>query len=205
MLSHIRLLFALLFFFADGENASDDDATDDDSATNRDDSTADDLGDKGKAAIAAERKARRAAEAAAKAAQERLDTLEADAKKRAESEAVEQGKWQELAEKREADLATTTESLSTLKATNETLLTLVKADVDAAWNDLPDEVRDAYDGDDDDPLAKKQHMTRMAKVIERLTVSGATPGNGPNPKPSDGTIDHETALRRARASGKYTA
>ncbi len=209
----LRLMFSLLPFLvlSDGEDASDDgddsDATGDrdgagDDTSDRNDSDA--LGDKGKAAIAAERKARRDAEAARKAAEDRADKLEADAKKRADDEAAKQGQWQELAEKREADLTESQTTLESVQAQLDEAMTILKAETDATWKAIPEEVRELYDGDDADVLAKRKHLTRSKKLIERLAKTDERkPRNGPNPPAGDGRFDEAAAIENARATGKY--
>lgn len=163
------------------------------------------LGDAGKRALEAEREARKAAEKEAREAKQKLDQIEAAQREADEAQAAEQGRWKELAEKREADLSTATTDLTAARERLATLEALVKADVDAAWDDLPEEVRDAYDGPDDDPLAKKRHMQRMAKVIERLTADANRKiGNGPNPPVGDGAFNFDRAKDVARSTGRYS-
>lgn len=64
-----------------------------------------DLGDKGKAALKAEREARRAAEKAAADTQKRIDELEAKQREANEAKAKEEGNYKQLLEQREAELA----------------------------------------------------------------------------------------------------
>src|SRR5690606_8694571 len=139
-------------------------------------------------------------------AQDELDALK-DAQAKAEADRQREadeakGDYEaaKAAIEQERDAAAT--ERATLKAERDALLALVKADVDAQWDALPDEVKEAFDGNDDDVLARKQHMNRMAKVIARLTEKAHTPGNGPNPKPSDG--DTKTNIREALKAIRYT-
>lgn len=155
------------------------------------------------ALLAAERKRTEEATAA------RLKQEQADAKAKADAEAERKrqeaaGEFDQVKASLTSERDTALDEAKTLKTTNEALLALVTADVEAAWGDLPEEVREAYDGADDDPLAKKQHMTRMAKVIARLTAEAAKPGNGPNPPAASGARDMNQALATARANPKYS-
>lgn len=112
----------------------------------------------------------------------------------------EAGEFEKVKESLQNDAKTASDERDTLKDQRDTLLGLLKADVDATWNDLPEEVKDAYDGEDDDVLAKKQHMTRMAKVTERLTAASSGPGNGPNPPAGEHKIDiNKEIARKAQA------
>lgn len=156
------------------------------------------LGENGKKALEAEREARRTAEKAAKDANDRAAALEAEAKKRADKEAEEAGRWQELAEKREADLTEATAKADTLQAQLDEALQALRDDVTAAWKDTPDEVKDLYEGDDDDVLAKRKHLTRSAKLIARLTTEKQSPrGNGEDPPPRGKTdIDMNKETQR---------
>src|SRR5690349_3760968 len=76
--------------------------TSSDSTKAGDDSTrdAETLGDAGKAALEAERKARKDAEKKARDLQAAIDKVEADKKKAAEDKAKEQGQFEALAETR---------------------------------------------------------------------------------------------------------
>ena len=156
------------------------------------------LGEKGEAALKAERDARKKAEKRLreleKAEAERQD---AD-RKREEAEQAEQGKWQELATKREAELTEKTTALETITAQRDTLLSLIVKDVESSWKDIPEEVRETYDGDDDDVLAKKQHITRNAKIIARLQGDDdGKPGNRENPKGSNGKPDVKSPHKKS--------
>lgn len=118
------------------------------------------------------------------------DKLKAEADER-EREARE-AREREEAEKRgdfeqvKQDYETRVSSLATEKQSIEARLKqyeeLVKADVDAQWGEIPEEVRETYTGDPEDVLARKDHIVRNKKIIERLTAGTTTTrGNGPNP------------------------
>lgn len=135
-----------------------------------------------------------------KLAKEIRDEIEAEART---AEAERQGNFEKLYADLKAEHDAIKGEVESKDARIDELLTIVKADVDAKWDDLPEEVKDAYDGDADDPLAKRKHMQRMAKVIERLTAAGEhKPGNGPNPPPADNKRDLKAAEQQARR--RYT-
>ena len=155
------------------------------------------------ALLAAERKRTEEATAA------RLKQEQADAKAKADADAERArqeaaGEFDAVKQSLTSERDAAVTERDSLKTERDTLLALVKADVDAAWDGLPDEVKDAYAGEPDDVLGRKQHMTRMAKVIAALTTKTHTPGNGPNPPASDGTRDLKAALTEARANPKYS-
>lgn len=166
---------------------TDDTTITDDTQDQRDaDTTTDDateaLGDAGKAALKAERDARKAADKRARDAEKKLADLETAKAQAAEQEATQQGKWEELATTRKTALDELATDRDAVTAERDEYRALVEADVTAAWKDLPEEVRDAYEGDDDDVLGRKRHMVRMAKVIARLTDdTGKGGGSWQNP------------------------
>jgi len=129
--------------------------------------------------LAAERKKteeRLATEAAAQAQREKEQRERDEAEKRGEFETVKTSLTQER--------DTAISERDSLKSELDTYRELVRKDVEASWSEIPEEVRETYDGGDDDVLAKKQHMDRNAKIIERLTSSEkTTSGNPPNPPP----------------------
>lgn len=203
---HIRFLLTLFsfLFFTEGDPPAGDPPKGDPPEPKPDEVTFDEKQQaKLNALLAAERKKTEEATAA------RLKQEQADAKAKADADAERKrqeaaGEFDQVKQSLTTERDTALDEAKTLKATNDALLALVTADVDAAWGDLPDEVREAYDGPDDDPLAKKQHMTRMAKVIARLTAEAAKPGNGPNPPaagPRELNVAEEAA--KARARGGY--
>lgn len=199
-----RFLLALLPFVlnTNGEDATDgDDESPNDDGDDRDDVAGDELGEKGKAALKAERDARRKAEADAKALKERLDKIEADARKEADEKAKKQGEWQELAEKRDADLTEATSKLTNATTELESLRTYVTADVEAVAKTVRDAAKDVpaakilmeFHPGDDASTADLITWTKRAKAqLPELTATESKrPGNGPNPNPSDGNDDAE--------------
>lgn len=167
------------------------------------------LGEAGTKALQAERDARKLAEKAARDTTKELDTLKAARAQEDEAKAKEQGKWQELAEKRDADLQTATKTLESATTELETLRTYVSGDVAAitkAVKDAKDSpaakaLLDFYPGDDASAL---ELLAWAAKAKPRLaeldTTTATTRGAGPNPKPA-GThkIDEREEVNRIRA------
>lgn len=159
------------------------------------------LGEAGKKALESEREARKAAEKAAKETQAELDRLRAEAQKRADAEAAEQGKWKELADKREADLTSATTTLTTATERLTVLEQLATDRLDALLANLPKEIAD-LGPDADTPIEKRLAWAeKAAKAAE--TAGASTPGNGPNPKPANGAFDRDAAIARARRTGTY--
>ena len=159
-----------------------------------------------KSALEKERTKRKQYEAdlkAARDAQTELDRLKADAQKKADEEAAEQGKFKDLLDKRDADLKIANDSLTTLQERLDEALAAITADVDSRWKDVPDEVRELYEGDDDDVLAKRKHLTRSAKLIARLTeTKEPARGNGPGPK-AGGPPKIDTKAEVAKTARRY--
>lgn len=143
----------------------------------------DQLGDAGKAALEAERKARRDAERQAKDLQTQLDQIDADRRKADEDAAAKRGEFEALAATREQERDAAKREASSLKAENDALKAAVANVLDAEWKELPPEVRDAYLGGDDDPLAKLAFLpkgkTLAAKLAEKEPPAR---GNGHDPK-----------------------
>lgn len=165
-----------------------DDTTDADTAA---------LGDAGKEALRKERERAKAAEKKARDSERELAALKAEQQKRKDTEAAEQGRWKELADQREADLATVTTERDTLQTRLDEALQALADDVTAQWKAIPDEVKDLYEGDDDDVLAKRKHLTKSAKLIARLTEAKTPPrGNGGDPKPGGKKTEVKSPLKR---------
>lgn len=145
------------------------------------------LGDAGKAALDAEREARRLADKRAKDAEKKLADLE-DARVKAEDDkAKEQGEWKTLAEKREADLTTTTAERDDLLIRVETLEALANNRLTAILKDIPKDIAE-LGPDTETPIEKR--LAWAEKAAKATNATGTTPGNGPNPKPA-GTIKPE--------------
>jgi hypothetical protein len=126
----------------------------------------------------------------------------ADEKKKADEEA-ERKKAEEAGEfdKVKASLTKERDDVAAerdqLRAQNETLLKLVTADVENDWKAVPAEVKETYDGKDDDLLAKKQHMQRNAKIIARLKGE-KKPGVPKDPDPDGKTTDIKNVLPKGK-------
>ena len=165
------------------------------------------IGDKGKDAIRKEREAAKAAREEAKAAKEERDALKAEKEKREaeeaaakEKEAAAKGEWEALAVKREGELKTAKDEAAALKGENDQLKTAIGAVLDAEWKDLPSEVRDAYLGAEDDPLAKLAFLPKGKALAAKL--AGATEtrrGNGRDPISAGGGKVSDDDKRKAQA------
>lgn len=197
----VRMMLGLLPFLINAVDPSPDDVDDNDHDDHSDDDNKPTFTKAQQTAINSivAREARKAAEKARAERDAELDAereaAEAEAARKIAEEAgeFETVKAQLLADKEkiESDLNLTTKE-------RDDLLAMVKVDVDSAWSNLPAEVRDAYDGDDDDVLARKQHMTKMKKIIDRL-AGKPNNGNPPAPKPTDGSFDLDAEINKAKA------
>jgi len=156
------------------------------------------LGDAGKKALDAERDARKAAEKEARDAKARLAQIEADAQKAKDAEAAEQGKWKELAEKRDADLAEATSKLTATTTELDTLRTYVTDDIVAAVKVLPKALV-AFDPGEDAPIAQRLAWLTKAKAAAAELDKQTPRGNGGDPKPGGNPkIDADKAVANAR-------
>jgi hypothetical protein len=136
-----------------------------------------DLGDKGKEALKAERKAKAAALKRARELETELQTLrdaktEADrlAQEAKDAKALEDGQAKELAQERGVKLAERETELAALTTKFNDLVSALKPEVDAAWNDVPEEIRAFYDGADDDVLAKRAFLAKSKPAIDRMNA-----------------------------------
>ena len=146
------------------------------------------LGDAGKRALDAERDRANAAEKREKDLQKHLDALEKAKQDDVEQKAKEQGEWQTLAEKREADLTSTKAELDTLTAELTVLREHVTKQYDAAVKDFPAVIK-AFAPSNDAPLPDRLKWlataTEQAKELDKETPRGNGPDKaGKTPAPS---------------------
>ncbi len=135
------------------------------------------LSDAGKAAIKAERDARKQAAKEARELRIELDALkadkaDADAEKAAadEAEAIKRGEFEKLAGERAETIKTLTGERDGYKTQLDTLIAAIKPDVDAAWQDVPDELKSFYSGADDDVLAKRAFLAKSKPALDKLAA-----------------------------------
>lgn len=159
------------------------------------------LGDAGKAALEAERKAARAAETRAKTAERELADLKAAKAKEEEDKQAEQGEWKTLAEKRDADLKAAATNLETATSELEALRTHVNADIEAAVKDESFKPFLRFDPGKDAPIKDRLKWLAEAKagLAELPTTDNHTPGNGPGPIPATGKIDERQEVQKIRS------
>lgn len=149
----------------------------------------DGIGDAGKEAIRRERKAARDAERKLKEFEEKLEKLEKDSNDLAElkrKEAEASGDWQKLAKDRETEIANLTTERDGWKGKYDTLVKVVAPGVKKAWEATPEEIRDLYDGKDDDVLALQAHMEKYEKLAEKLKAPPERKPGDPVPPRSNG-------------------
>ena len=145
--------------------------------------------------------AKEAKEAARKARADRDAEIE---RERKAAEADAERKKQEAAGEFESVKASLTEERDAAISERDTLQTrldealqAIRDDVAAAWKDTPAEVVELYEGDDDDVLAKRKHLTKSAKLIARLRDESEKPrGTGRDPKPTGHKVDVNTESKR---------
>jgi hypothetical protein len=143
---------------------------------------------------------RKEARERARQAEERLATLEQQQREAAEAKAKEDGKWQELAEKREADLTDATTKLESAATELEELRTYVTADIAAAVKDLPKTLV-AFDPGEDAPIGQRLAWLTKAKAAAAEMEKSSPRGNGPNPKPGGNVqINERQEIDRVRSS-----
>ncbi len=168
------------------------------------------LGEAGKKALDQERDARKAAEKTARDTTRELADLKAAKVKADEEKQAEQGRWQELAEKRDADLQTATRTLESATTELETLRTYVSGDVDSISKRveaLPDssgkkvllKVRPSKDASVSERMSWAEMARDELPELEAATTA-TTRGAGPNPKPAGNhKIDEREEVNRIRA------
>ena len=165
------------------DNTTTPDQQDQRDADPQADDTTEALGEAGKAALERERADRKAAEKRARDAEKRLADLDADAKRKADEEAAKQGEWQQLAEKREAELTTTATERDGITAERDALAAYFTAQYTAAVKELPDVIK-AFAPADDAPFAAKADWLGKAQEQAKKLGGNESRGNGPNPKPA---------------------
>lgn len=137
--------------------------------------------------IAAKEKAegRRAAEREAQQKQDDADAAAALAKQESE------GEYEAAKQKLTSDL----ESAQTAR---DKALELLKASVNAQWDELPEAVRNTFKGEEEDVLAKSAFVQQMKPIIDELAKNSETPkpprGNHGNPPPGDPDPDTPAPL-----------
>jgi len=169
------------------------------------------LGDKGKEAIKAERKARRDADAALKtlqgsvaglqdslkALQDEKTQRDADAAAAAERDRESRGEFEALAKTREQERDKAKDDLKALQERFDALHAVATATVKTDFDALPQEVRDVYSGAADDPVAMLAFIPKGKALAAKLTGgeennSRNTDGAKPNPPVGDGNTDRRT-------------
>jgi hypothetical protein len=149
------------------------------------------VGDKGKEAIRKERDAAKAARDEAKTLRDERDALQKDKQDREaaeakarDAEAVKKGEFEALADQRGRDLDVAKADIKTLRTDNDALREAIDGFLDAEWKALPDSVKAAYLGADDDPLAKLKFLPKGKALADEIAEKDpAKRGAGPDPKP----------------------
>lgn len=134
----------------------------------------------------------------------------AEAKRKADEEAererqIKAGEFDTVRQSLEAER----DAALTKAAQFDALVETIRPEVDAQWAALPGEVTELYEGDADDVLAKRAHMARCKKLIDKLAAQQETKkqaaGFGRTPTPNGSGSTLEKGLEEGRRTGKYTA
>lgn len=191
----------------DAEKAGDAEPTDDaakDETTDADDESNQDAG-KLKEALRKEREARRAEEKRRKELEAERAKADAEKAKAEEAEAVKRGEFEKIAEDRAEKIAALTGERDDIRRKYEGAIALVTPGADAAWKDLPAEVRAMYGGADDDVLARFSFATAETtkKLVEKLGGAPPSRKNGPDPRPSGPPRGGDDEEARRRNASRY--
>lgn len=184
------------------DNTDDNDQRDaDDNDQNENDRTQDteELKSAGREALRRERAARKAAEKDATEARQKLDAIEAERKKKADADAVEQGKYKELLETREHDLEAVTGERDALKGEREALTTYFDTQYAAETANLPDVVKAFAPAEDASFIVKAEWLTKAQEQAKKIAKE-IPRGNGPGPRSRGNSdeIDEQAAFAQAR-------
>ncbi len=192
------------------ESATEDEAQHDDAGSDVESVPEDVSGLK--SALAKTREARKLAASEAAGAREERDALlkekaerEDAAAKEREAEAEKKGEFEALAKKRENERDAAKSDVTRLTAENDQLRAAISGVLDSEWKELPAEVKDAYLGADDDPLARLAFLPKgKALAIKLGERADAARGNGRDPKSSgDGRPSLADERKALIARGGY--
>lgn len=118
-----------------------------------------------------------------------------------EKKLAEQAQWQQLADKRKADV----EALAPKAELADKLVELVSAQYAAEIKEWPQEVRDMAPDDDADILTKLAWMKKAKPLaVELMADKAPAPGNGRRPKPIGPVTQPEPATQRRESDSMYS-
>jgi len=118
---------------------------------------------------------------------------------------IEAGKFDEVRQTLESERDQALAKAAHLDA----LIEALRPEIDEQWKGLPAEVTELYEGADDDVLAKRAHIARTRKLIDKLT--GTTDQKrqaasfGRTPTPNGTRSNLEEGMEQGRRTGKYSA
>jgi multidrug efflux pump subunit AcrA (membrane-fusion protein) len=206
-------MFALLSLFSDGGGGGDtDDETAKREAAEAEKAKAEAERNKVTFDADQQREVQRLVAKEAKVAREKAladakaerEEQEAAARKEAERKAAEdRGEFDKVRQSIEAERDTFKGKAESAEAELERYRKTFAPSVETGWTDFPDELKDAYDGADDDTLAKAAFMAKWEKTAERLRAQGATErGNPPNPnRVGRGEVEITSPITRREITG----
>jgi hypothetical protein len=151
-----------------------------------------DLGEKGKAALEAERLARKEAEKRAKEAEKRLAEIDAEKAAKEDEDAKARGEFEKLAAKRaeelekaKSDFQTVTQERDALRAKVQQYEDRDRTAITDGLSDLPEDLR-AFDPGDDAPLDARMRWFEKARAIAAKRTTDPVRGNGRSPESANG-------------------
>lgn len=134
-------------------------------------------------------------EATAAANQARKDAETEASKKAGKFEEVETQLRSEI-EAEKANAKTAKEELTTANERIEALNAAILVDLKPRWDALPEEVRDLFQGDENDSLAKLEYLNKdSVKKLANVNGNSGNRTNPPNPKNGDSSRTDAEAAR----------
>jgi len=122
------------------------------------------------------------------------------AKSTLELKLKEQGEFQKLAEQHQARV----QELEPISERYSKLTELVSSQIKSQTKDWPPEIKTFDPGENASVEDRLAWVEKSKPLIDKLQAS--KPGNGPNPKPSNGSAKEaaQTAFDKLRATGQYS-
>jgi len=101
--------------------------------------------------------------------------------------ARDQGKFEELAQDLTVERDALKVEVESLKGTISSLKSTINTLVEAEWKELPDEVKDLYIGDPDDPVVKLKFIPKGKAHAAKIAGTTNADGTARLPKPDGAT------------------
>jgi predicted nuclease with TOPRIM domain len=119
-----------------------------------------------------------------------------------EARLKEQGEFKQLAEKHQARV----NELEPVQERYTDLSALLAEQIKAQSKDWPKEVKDLLPSDDIPVEVRYAQVQKLQSLVNTMQQKANLPGNGPNPKPSNGSAKEaaQSAFDKLRATGQYS-